>query len=596
MAMATIKLSNKEAPATINTFLGLNESIETQLKLGESPYMVNFKVTDMYKLEKRYGYIQIIQSIGSPIRGMWHGKIKEAYYFLFACNGRIYKFNNDNTYTSIGTLTDDITSFFTFGDKLYILNGHEYKYWDGTTFGDVGGYRPLVVIGTPPTGGGTTYEEINLLNGERHQTFTPTEDKPTEYQLVEKDITSVDFVKVNGVLKTATTDYTADLVNGKVTFTSTTDHNNQIPDSIDIGWTKGNGDRAQVCKNYHAMLYGGSNDTRVFMWGNPDTKNRRIYTGLADGVPSAEYFPANSYSDVGNSEFAITDIVRQYDRQVIFKENEAFYSNMEETTDDTGATLVTFPVYPLNSEKGSVAPVQVVLNNPFSIQEGLYEWISTAVRAETNATYKSERVQSSLDNVGLKKAITLDYEKQGEYWLCVDNTIWVYNYRNDTWYKYVLYDAPICFLNIDGVLYFGTKDGRILKFVDGVRSDNGHVIKAEWDMGFYDWEYEYLNKYLNKIYISLMPRSKSGISVRWDTNRIGVNSIPVKIGYNLLDYDSIDYADWSYDTSYNPQPFRIKAKAKKFVYFKIILENSSLTDTVTILSISMICNIGGQAK
>lgn len=577
-------------------FLGLNENGDAQLKLGESPYMVNWKITDTYKLKKRYGYVQLFDGIGTPIRGMWNGKLKGVYHFLFACNGHVYKLNNDNTYTSIGTLTDDATSFFTFGDRLYILNGHEYKYWDGTTFGNVEGYRPLVAIGTPPAGGGTTYEEVNLLNGKRHQTFTPTEDKPPAYQLAEKNITSVDFVKVNGVLKTVTTDYTVDLTNGKVTFTSTTDHDNKLPDSIDIGWTKGSGDRAQIYKNYHAMLYGGDNDTRVFMWGNPDAKNRRIYTGLADGIPSAEYFPANSFSDVGNSEFAITDIVRQYDRQVIFKENESYYSDMEEITDPTGATLITFPVYPLNSEKGSIAPVQVVLNNPFSVQEGVYEWISTAVRAETNATYKSKRVQPSLDTVDLSKAITLDYEEQGEYWLCVGNTVWVYNYRNDTWYKYVLHDAPICFLNIDGALYFGTNDGRILKFVDGVRSDNGNAVEAEWHMGFYDWDYEYLNKYLNKLYISLMPESKSSISVRWDTNRIGVDSVPVEIGYNLLDYGSIDYSDWSYDTSYNPQPFRIKAKAKKFVYFKVILENNSLTDTATVLSISMMGNIGGQAK
>lgn len=592
--MAIIRSTATKLPAAINTFLGLNEdtSGETQLKLGESPYMINWKITDSYKLKKRSGYKSLFALLNKPIRGMWYGKLNGTYHFLFACNGNIYEHNlTTHTNTSIGTLTDDKTFFFNFNDKVYILNGYEYKKWDGTTFATVTGYRPLIAIGSPPTGGGTPFEEINLLTGAKHQTFSPTAEKPTAYQLADTNITSVDFVRVNGVNKTVTTDYTVDLANGKVTFVSTTDHDSNVPDSIDIGWTKGTGNRSLVEKCKKALLYGGSNDTRVFIWGNSDCKNRRIYTGLASGVPSAEYFPANSFSDVGSDEFAITDITRQYDRQIVFKENETYYSSIEITADG-----VQFPIYPLNSEKGSVTPVQTILNNPFSVHEGVYQWIATTVRDERNATYMSKRVQSSLDEVDLSKAITFDYEDKGEYWLCVDNTVWIYNYRNDTWYKYVLYDTPTTLIVIDGVLYFGTNNGTIMQFDDSTKTDNGNLITSEWQMGFYNWDADYLNKYLSKTWISIKPDIKSSVKVFWETNKDDSLTSPVETGYNNLDYQQIDYNDWTYNTTYKPMPFMLKTKAKKFVYFKLILVNDSLIDTTIILSIDLLGRLGGQAK
>jgi hypothetical protein len=496
--------------------------------------------------------------------------------------------------TDIGTLTDDKIFFFNFNDKVYILNGHEYKYWDGTTFGVVAGYRPLIAIGTPPTGGGTIYEEINLLTGAVHQTFSPTAEKPTVYQLAQTNIDSVNFVRVNGIDKTVTTDYTVDLINGKITFLSTTDHDSNVPDSIDIGWTKGTGNRAIVEKCRKALLYGGSNDTRLFIWGNSDCKNRRIYTGLAAGVPSAEYFPANGYSDVGSDEFAITDIVRQYDRQIIFKENEAYYSTIEITADG-----VEFPVYPLNSAIGNIAfgQAQTIQNNPYTIQKGAYEWIATTVRDERNASYKSKRVQPSLDEMDLAQALTFDHEKNGEYWLCVDSTAWVYNYRNDTWYKYTLHDTPSCFISINDALYFGTVSGQIMYFDSDARTDNGHVIEAVWEMGFYDWDYEWLRKFLSKTWITIKPETKAEVDVYWQTDKDeSMDNNKAHIGYNLMDYEQIDYGNWSYNTGYSPQPFKLKTKAKKFVYFKLILKNNSLTDKLAILSINLLGRMGGEVK
>jgi hypothetical protein len=91
--MAVIRSTAKKIPVGINKFLGLNEdtSGETQLALGESPYMVNFKVTETYKLKKRAGYKELFLALNKPIQGMWYGKLAGVYHFLFACSGHIYE-------------------------------------------------------------------------------------------------------------------------------------------------------------------------------------------------------------------------------------------------------------------------------------------------------------------------------------------------------------------------------------------------------------------------------------------------------------------------------------------------------------------------
>jgi len=593
--MATIRQTTKRIPTEISRFLGINIDTtgDTQIELGESGDMQNFRITENYKLKKREGYRKLFDNIQGIVRGMWYGKLNGTYHFLFACNGNVYEHDMiTGTNTSIGTLTDAKTVFFAFNDNVYILNGAEYKKWTGSgNIVDVEGYIPLIAVSTPPGGGGTLYEPVNLLTGKKRQQFSP-DGSSTTFQLAETNIDRVDKVWVEGELQ-ETSKYTVDKEKGIVTFAGLEKGFN----TLEIQWTKGNGNRDAVLKCRAAMLFGGSNDTRVFIWGNPDTPNRTYYSELADGVPSAEYFPELYFNDVGSSEYAITDIVRQYDRQIIFKENEAWYSYYNLEYDELGDKLVSFPLYPLNSVKGNVAFNQsrVIQNNPYTLMEGVYEWISTNVRDERNAVYKSKRVQPDLDNIDLSKCITCDYEQKWEYWICHDNDVWIYNYRIDVWYRYKLGHKPTCFLVIDGDLYFGTQ-GTIMCFDDDRPTDEGITIDAYWEMNFYDFGAEWLRKYLNRIWISLKPEIKVSLDVEWETDR-NINTTEIQtIEYNLFDYARLDYENWTYNTRYNPQPFRLKVKAKKFTYFKLILKNNSNMTSATVLSINLAARAGGESK
>lgn len=592
--MATVQIPKQAPPTKIEKFLGLNEdtSGDTQLLLGESPSMPNYRLTENYKLRKREGYLQLFTTLGvHDIRGMWYGKLAGTFFFLFACNGNVYKHNlGTGVNTSIGTLTDAKTFFFGFGTKVYMLNGNEYKSYDGTTFATVTGYVPLVATATPPTGGGTANEQINLLTGKKYQTFSGN-NVAVAYTVAETSLTSVDAVYKAAVLQTVTTDYTVNLTTGVITFVV-------APitgvDNVTIYWTKGTGSRAEVTANLYAMLFGGQNDTRVFAYG--DGTNRYYYTGLAAGVPSAEYWPALNYREISSAEFAVTDIIRQYDRQLIYTNGgETWYSYYDPITLTSGDVVADFPTFPLNNTVGNLAygQAQLIQNNPFSIQNGVHEWVATNVRDERNAVYKSKRVEPSLDAEDLTTAITVDWEARREYWLAIGNDIWVHNYRLDMWYRFETHDNITCFVIVNDDLYFGTDAGQIMKFSPSYRDDNSHVITCVWEMNFYDFKEEWIQKYLTEMWITLKPEDKSSVDVTYQTDRSG-DSDTYTARYNLTAFGNVDFADFTFLVNYNPQPFHFKIRADKFAYFKLFLTNAMGDEKLTVLSINLPVKYGSK--
>lgn len=586
------------AQINIDKFLGLNLSLtgDTNLLVGELAECTNAKITQEYKIRKREGYKQLFASLGThKIQGQWSGLIGGSFFHLFACNGHLYK-TIAGVNTNLGILTDAPTNFFYFGSKVYIQNKSEYKSFDGANLIDVVGYVPKIFIGTPPAGGGTPFENINLLNGKKHQTFN-ADGIATAYKIAEDNVNSIDIVSVNGVLKYLTTDYTQDLVTGVITFLIAPI---ALQDNIDIYWTKGTGSRAEVTGYTNAILFGGKNDTRVHLYGNGT--NVITFSGLANGLPSAEYFPALNTSSIGSSQFPITSIIKQYDRLIISSTKASFYSEYDFTNG-----IASFPVYPLNDKAGNIAlgQGQLILNNPFIINSSVVEIVASSVRDERNVVNKSNKVQVALDTLDLTTAITLDYEELREYWLCVGNQVYIYNYGNDTWYYYLLADTPTSFITIDSKLYMGTSNGQIMEWAqyntqdiilaDFYLTDNGTTIKTRIETGFMDFGVSYMRKFLNFTWIAMKPETRSVCFVEWETD-YDASTDPEVIYYSLIDFADIEFDDFSFEVNYNPQPFRLKLKAKKFSFFKMILTNESATNTMTILNINLPAIVGGNVK
>ena len=156
-----------------------------------------------------------------------------------------------------------------------------------------------------------------------------------------------DKVLVDGVEKTVTTHYTVNATKDEITFTSGNTPAEGI-NNVEIYYTHDNNtDRAEAVKYTHARIYGGKNDNRVFLYGNG---NRIIYSDLANGVPSAEYFPVTNTMDVGSSQYDVTGLTVQYDRMLIHKERGTWWTQYDY---DTTLLMANFPVYPLNDNVGA---------------------------------------------------------------------------------------------------------------------------------------------------------------------------------------------------------------------------------------------------
>src|SRR5665648_412387 len=584
--MATFNLSKPPEPIEISTYLGINEAVgETEIKLGEATKQVNWRITQNHKPQKRTGHKTFINYANTKnVQGMWRGTIATKNILISCNNGKVYEYNFSTLLNAqIGTMTDAKTTIFYFESKLYFLNGVEYKEYDGTTFRDVDPYVPTVAIGTPPAGGGTPFDAINLLSGKKKQEFF-ADGIATVYQLVESEIDSDTMTcTINGVTKTEITYFTVVRSTGIVTFSVAPADEAEVI----LGWTKveaGNSDL--VKKNKYAMINGPGNDTAIFLWGNPSAKNRRSWSGTL----KANYFPVINFTLIGSNEFAITDIKPQYNRQIIFKQDRTHYSYPEW---NLTAKEWDYPVYDLNNKVGNEAynAVQVVRNNPVSLaKQSWHEWTSTSVEDERNESVISERLRISLSALDLSTAITFDNQREKEYWCNIGSNVYIWNYGNDTMYVYSNISGT-CFLDVGGVIYYGSQG--TIEYFEGTCE----VIDDEIITGFNAWGNIELRKNSREIFTSIYPDSQTSLNVFYRTNRQEAwKPISKLMEYRLFDLNNVNFNNFSFATNRNPQTFRRKIRAKKYTYIQFRFTNGRLGETCTILAFKVSAEMQGVTK
>lgn len=91
------------------------------------------------------------------------------------------------------------SQMFVYNGIWYIKQRGTYSRFDGETYEGVPGYVPTTSIGRKPEGGGTVFEDVNMLTRERKNTFVG-DGKSTVYHLDAENILDVTGVWVNGVL------------------------------------------------------------------------------------------------------------------------------------------------------------------------------------------------------------------------------------------------------------------------------------------------------------------------------------------------------------------------------------------------------------
>ena len=466
---------------TVKKFGGLNQALQMSEEIAYSPDMLNFKITDNFALRKRGGIRSIFDGSGDKIEGLWAGYIDKIYTLLFICDGNLYKLNPvTGTETVLGYVDTGPAVIFEFSGKVYILNGKKYSRYDGDTLSEVEGYVPLIAVGCSPSGAGTTYEDINLLTPKRRQQFS-SDGISADYKLAEKNITGIHYIKLSGLNYY---DYTYNLTAGTI-------HFNTVPpegiNNLEICYQKSQ-DRNRIIKNRFCMLFGGNVDSRLFLWGHPDYPNYRFHSELADGKPSVEYFPENNFTVIGNTE--ITDIVSQYDRQLIFTKDRAFYSYCEIRQDKLGNYYSSFPVYNLNGEKGNLIKGSccIINNDPITFcNDGINRWSSTTVENEKNAVCISYPIADIVSEIikgnSFSSLRLFDFQTNSELIFYYNQHAYIYNYKLGVWY---VYDEMLCdfFCEYNGRLYFSYND-KIYFLSENETNDGSSAVTAYWKSPFF---------------------------------------------------------------------------------------------------------------
>lgn len=607
--MAQLTAGNQNSILKIREFLGLNENPDgdTHIKTGELSRCRNFTVTRDKHLQLRPGQKTTAdlkaawdalpsKPVTAPeFSGAWSGFLNGQRHTVASFGGALWDLSPEGgTPVKKGTCTQAPASFFGFGNKVYLLNGHEYMSWDGkadSSFQTVEGYIPTVRTASTPQGGGTLLENVNRLTGKRKVKFSP--DGSSTSFFLEKDfdeVTSVDGTSLS---------YTVNKSAGTVTFSSAPP---QGVNTVVITYRKGNGERGQVEKMRFAEFYNGATDTRVFLYG--DGTNKTIYSGmdLDKSAPTAEYFPDLFEASVGDENTPITAMVRHYARMMVFKTNSAWSMDYSSVTNALGQASAVFLVLPVNRQLGNEAPGQARLleNNPLTLAEqNVYQWKAGTtggnITADTrNASRISDRVRATLADFDLSKTVTFNRLRESEFWFLCGGRALILNYAADAWYVYE--NMPFLeMLEVEGEVYGFTREGQVRQVSRQYRNDCGAEISAYAETGAMDFDRDWLLKYSPMLFAAIQPESGARLHITVETNRR--SDYPKKlVSAGLAGFNHVDFAHFSFGTNRKPKVKRVKLKVKKATFYKLIFESKSASATATLLETDIQLRYAGNVK
>lgn len=536
-----------------------------------------------------------------PVAGMWAGIAGGKKTLLAACAGKVwslYDADNDAVVrSSVGNInTDRGVNFIPFENKVYIQNGKEYYVWDGVTLDTVDGYVPLIATAIGPTAsadaGELTGYNVNLLTPKRRVWLSPDGDVNKTFKLPEIAKTVDAVFYLDGSADPA---YTFTTGTDEITFTSTlTAAVNSIEVEYSVSTHEDDSDipdyRAQVTGYRFCEIFSGNTDSALFFYGNGT--NKVIYTGMDyDGMPRADYFPDTYEVAIGDSNTPVTSLIRHYAVLLAFKTDSTWALTYGTAELATGDLTTAIHVTPVNRDKGNDAygQVRLVNNNPVTCSGSeLYQWSNSSYytsalsRDERQAKRISDRIQRSIKEINFQKCCMWDDNDGQEFYISGNGVTLVWNYVTDTWYRYEGLDA-VMMCNFQGDVIIGTGGGKIFRLTYMKDTDDGIPIHAAWESGAMDFGAPSYRKYSDAMWIGMKPVDGTSVNVTVITDRKDTFK---------------DKVVSSSKAKVLGQPFMVKTKikAKKFVYYRLVLTIDKMMGATVVTSVETRARITGDAK
>lgn len=613
--MATLTSSSNEKVYSIKQFLGLNEHRDgdVKLKFGEASVSRNWKVTRDGSLQRRPGLDLLVNIGDAPVQGLWSGWVDGYEVLLGVCDGAVCSIDTVSMsgYEQIGTVhKTNSVHMFGFAGKVYFLDGESFKEWDGTTFKEVEGYIPLVAHAIGPKDsnidGGELLEQVNKLTPKR-RVWISGNGTGKVYAMPEKGFSGVTVTRTD--TGAAVSGVTVNSEAGEITFNTAPEDAENV---YEIQYTMPADQRKEVTAMRFTEIFAGQQDNRVVFYG--DGTNELFFSEIDYwGQPRADYIPDLGEIAIGEANTPVTSVIRHYGRLVVFKNNSTWNVSISSITHADGDVEAAFYITPVNRAIGNEAPgqAQLILNSPRTIfRKELYEWKSNnsfsgnLTADERQAVRISDRIYLTLGSFRAEACICFDDNANQEYYICYNKTALVHNYVANAWYVYENFDARH-FASKSNTLYIGNSKGDILfmsnnapgdyvETINGVKSYE--PIDAYWESGAVDFGADYIRKYSSVMWVTVKPEHNSFVAVSAMTDK--KEDFATK---EIRRGSSGGFSNWSFSAlsfTDNTQPFvkKLRMKAKKFVYYKLILKNAELNSTGTVLCIDIRCRTTGYAK
>jgi len=408
--------------------------------------------------------------------------------------------------------------------------------YDGTEIKEVVGYVPTTSIARKPAGGGTIYEDVNLLSDYRINTFL-ADGESTEFVLDSKEI-DTDYVPEVTVADAAVADYTVDYAEGKIIFETAP----EVPltdgqDNVKVKFKKTvAGYSEKIKKSTLLQVF----DNRVFFSGNEDYPNTIFHCSLNDPT----YCSDLDYYSEGLDSAMVKGLVAGNNVLWVFKEpsqaNTTVFYHTPTIDSEYGK------IYPSTHSSIATGCVGKAINFNDDIiffsdrgMEGIHGDITT----EQAVAHRSSLVDRKLIAEPNYKDMILE-EWEGYLFVFIGNKAYLADSRamftNENhfeyeWFYWELGKTVTCAKVDKGVLYLGAEDGiyaltdRIsavesywitpkdkFKYPQKQKTSNkrGCVVEATGDIAVYakveDTEFELIGEYKGIIdyFVSRIKRKK----------------------------------------------------------------------------------------
>lgn len=419
----TTQISGTLITRNYSNFRGVDFSNrKDEISLYRSPDAVNmwknYKNSAGRCIETRPD-IELLEEYSNTIFGLFFYDYNGATHRIVHSGRNLYD-NRVLIYTDMNEYT---SFYFVYKDKLYIKDGKNYLVYDGLKCSNVVGFIPTTHISMSPSGGGTEYQDVNLLNPLTKNGFVG-DGESTEYKLDAQGLDNNSEVKVWINDEEVTSGFTVNYSDGTVTFTTAPPEPDTVgQDNVIIQFSKtvnGYADRIKKCTLLEVF------DNRVFFSGNPDYPNVLWHSSLDDPT----YCSDTDYYEEGVDDAKIKSIVAGNNALWVLKEpsqtnTTIFYHNP--TIDSEYGKI--YPSVHSSISTGCVAK-GVNFNDTicFFGERGM-EAITGDVTTEQTLTHMSSLIDSKLLNESNYTELKLE-EWQGYLLVIIDGKMYLADSRN----------------------------------------------------------------------------------------------------------------------------------------------------------------------